>query len=100
MPGRLGSGFARRLPAVSQLPDDSPLDQSQSLPRHTLAIEGRAGLRGMIDVVRDADVFSEQLFVRAAGEEAASILDGGGAEVRHHFPYQLEAGAGLNNPGL
>ena len=73
----------------------TPLSTSVSaLARHTFAIEGRARLQRMADVVVDGDVLAEELLADAVVQEAAAVADGGGAEIPNIWPTRSSTAAG------
>src|SRR6266849_3374924 len=68
-------------PRVHQPFDDSAFDELDPLAAHAFAIEGRAGLEWMRDVVPDCDVFAEQTGTNAVAEKRPLIENGKPAEV-------------------
>src|SRR6185437_1239925 len=90
----------RRLPGVDQIPHRSALDQRDSLSGHTFAIARHSSLKGMIGVVPDGDVFTEELRTYAVAEKTPLIEDCLPAEIPHQESKQVQHGGWLQNHGV
>ena len=89
VPGRRDAGLFGGLARIRDFADHAAIDQRQPPPRHALAVEGRTGLQRMVHVIGDADVFAEELLAEPAGQKAALVPDGGGAEVDEHLADEV-----------
>ena len=78
---------------------DAALDQQNCLPGHPFAIEWRAGLQLVVDVVVDGDVFAHHLFADAIGEAGALIEHGSSGEIVEEKAHEIEDGGRFENHG-
>ena len=82
---------------VSDLGGRAAIDQREAAAGDALAVEGGAGLERMAGVIMNRDVFAEERSADAAGEKAALVAHGGGAEVGEDLAHQVEDGRGFED---
>ena len=71
--GGFGFHFFGRRSRIDEMARHAAIDEQNRLPGQAFAIEGRAGLQGVRDVVVNAHVFAHDLLADAIGEAGALI---------------------------
>ena len=99
MAGGLRFHFPGRGARIDEMARHASIDEQDRLPGQAFAIEGRAGLQRVRDVVVDGDVFTHDLLAEAIGETGALIEHGGSGEIVEKKAHQIENGGGFENDG-
>ena len=97
--GRL-AGFFGGAAGVDEIAGDASVDERDALAGNAFAVEGSAELFGVVDIIRDGDVFSEERFAEAAGKAGTLIADGGGGEIVEEETDEVENGSGFEDDGV
>ncbi len=82
---------------IDEIPGDAAIDEEYALTRQAFAIEGRALLQRMVNVVGDGDVLSKELLAQAFVQAGAFVLQGSGGEIVKKKADEIEHGGGFEN---
>src|SRR5260370_30408419 len=82
---------------IDEMPGDAAIDEEYALTRQAFAIEGRALLQRMVNVVGDGDVLSKELLAQAFVQAGAFVLQGSGGEIVKKKADEIENGGRFEN---
>ena len=85
---------------MDELADYSVLDELHGLAVDAFAIERRAGLQRMRNVVPDIDVVAEELLADAVVKERALVEYGESSEIPEHEADNIENSSGFEDDGV
>src|SRR6266478_4423871 len=93
--GSFGSGAG-----IDKIFGDAAIHQLNALAREAFAIERRALLQRMIDVVGDGDVLSEELFAHAVVEAGALVFESRGGKIVKKKADEIKHGGRFEDYGV
>src|SRR5271165_2190667 len=95
--GRLGAGLIRRTPGVHEIRGYALIDHHDTLASNAFAVERRAKLFGMVDIVDDGDVLAKKRLAHSPGQAGTLVLDGGRGKVVKQKTHYVEGSGRLKN---
>src|SRR5713101_991692 len=82
---------------INEIPGNAAIHEQHLLPRNPLAIEWRALLERVINIVTDADIRSEKLLAHAFIETRALVFQSGGCEIVKEEADEIEDSGGFED---